>query len=66
IEQWHPKIGIISAGRNNRYGHPHPKVLDTLRDARIPVKRTDIEGEIQFKLTSGGLKVRAKRDRIHL
>ncbi|EJW17304.1 ComEC/Rec2 family competence protein [Paenibacillus alvei] len=66
IEQWHPKIGIISAGRNNRYGHPHPKVLDTLRDARIPAKRTDIEGEIQFKLTSGGLKVRAKRDRIHL
>lgn len=66
IEQWKPEIGIISAGRNNRYGHPHPKVLDTLRNAKIPVKRTDIEGEIQFKLTSGGLKVRAKRDRIHL
>lgn len=66
IKQWKPKIGIISAGRNNRYGHPHPKVLKTLRDAKVPVKRTDIEGEIQFKLTPGGLKVRAKRDRIHL
>ncbi|EPY08921.1 DNA internalization-like competence protein ComEC/Rec2 [Paenibacillus alvei TS-15] len=66
LEQWKPQIGVISAGRNNRYGHPHPKVLETLHDGKVPVKRTDMEGEIQFKLTPSGLKVRAKRDRIHL
>lgn len=65
LEMWRPKVGVISTGHNNHYGHPHPKVLRTMRDANVPVMRTDLDGEIQFKLTPGGLKVRTKRNRIH-
>ncbi|WP_242069405.1 ComEC/Rec2 family competence protein [Paenibacillus dendritiformis] len=64
IEAIRPAAGVISLGRNNRYGHPHPNVLATLARAQVPVLRTDWDGEIQFRLTAQGLKVRTKRDRI--
>ncbi len=64
VEAIRPAAGVISLGRNNRYGHPHPNVLATLERARVHVLRTDWDGEIQFRLTAQGLKVRTKRDRI--
>jgi competence protein ComEC len=30
FESFRPKLSIISAGRNNRYGHPHKEVLEVL------------------------------------
>lgn len=41
-----PQFGIVSSGRNNRYGHPHEEVLQTL--ANQTVLRTDQQGMIQF------------------
>lgn len=41
-----PQFGIVSSGRNNRYGHPHEEVLETL--ANQTVLRTDHQGMIQF------------------
>lgn len=64
VEAIRPAVGVISLGRNNRYGHPHPNVLATLERAQVPVLRTDLDGEVQFRLTAQGLKVRTKRDRI--
>lgn len=64
LQAWRPRLAVISAGRNNRYGHPHPLVLETLSRAEVPVLRTDWNGEVQFKLTRSGLKVRKKHDRI--
>ncbi|CAH8769649.1 ComEC/Rec2 family competence protein [Paenibacillus dendritiformis] len=64
VEAIRPAAGVISLGPNNRYGHPHPNVLATLARAQVPVLRTDWDGEIQFRLTAQGLKVRTKRDRI--
>ncbi|RJG26187.1 ComEC/Rec2 family competence protein [Paenibacillus thiaminolyticus] len=64
VEAIWPAAGVISLGRNNRYGHPHPNVLATLERAQVHVLRTDWDGEIQFRLTAQGLKVRTKRDRI--
>ncbi|MDA9462298.1 Late competence protein ComEC, DNA transport [Enterococcus mundtii 3F] len=43
-----PKISILSNGLNNRYGHPHPEVLDTLESLEIAVYRTDKNGAITF------------------
>lgn len=63
LHVWKPQAGVISVGKNNRYGHPHPNVLNNLHDAGVLVLRTDRDGEIQFKLTASGLKVRTKRNR---
>jgi len=41
-----PQFGIVSSGRNNRYGHPHEEVLETL--VNQTVLRTDQQGMIQF------------------
>lgn len=47
-----PKYGIISAGRDNRYGHPHKEVLDVFEKFNIPLKNTAESGTIIF--TSDG------------
>ncbi|MDO8663688.1 MAG: ComEC/Rec2 family competence protein [Candidatus Wildermuthbacteria bacterium] len=52
IEQVSPAIAVISAGRNNSYGHPHQEVLDTLNKYGITVLRTDQNGDI--KIISNG------------
>lgn len=49
-----PRVAIISAGKNNSYGHPHPTVLARLAAARIPVMRTDASGTIRFERTARG------------
>ncbi|HUH52654.1 MAG TPA: ComEC/Rec2 family competence protein [Microbacteriaceae bacterium] len=49
--------GIISSGLNNRYGHPHPKVLDTLESNGISQLRTDIYGSIAITQEDKNLSV---------
>lgn len=46
-----PKVGIISVGRNNRYGHPDVEVLKRLHDEKVRVFRTDENGAISYKFT---------------
>ena len=43
------EIGIISAGRNNRYKHPHQEVLERLNEKDLHILRTDISGDIVLK-----------------
>lgn len=44
-----PRVAVISAGRRNRYGHPHPLVLDRLARAGAELRRTDLEGTIRVE-----------------
>jgi len=44
-----PEYAVISAGLNNRYGHPHQETLDTLNKYHIKILRTDQDGRIVFK-----------------
>ncbi|MBI2484903.1 DNA internalization-related competence protein ComEC/Rec2 [Candidatus Uhrbacteria bacterium] len=44
-----PTAAIISAGENNRYGHPHASVLERLKRFRVQVFRTDTDGDIFVK-----------------
>jgi competence protein ComEC len=41
-----PRFAIISVGLRNRFGHPHPNTLATLRDAGVKVFRTDADGAV--------------------
>ena len=40
------KYAVISAGLDNRYGHPSQEVLDRLKAAQVKLYRTDFQGEI--------------------
>jgi beta-lactamase superfamily II metal-dependent hydrolase len=50
-----PEVAIISAGENNRYGHPAQAVLDRLKAANVKLYRTDLQGQIEIT-TTGQLK----------
>ncbi len=41
-----PEVAAISAGRHNRYGHPHPEVLEALAAPGTRIYRTDHSGAI--------------------
>ena len=41
-----PRDSIISLGAGNPYGHPHPRVLNTLAEQHARVWRTDIHGAV--------------------
>jgi competence protein ComEC len=44
-------IAIISAGIDNRYGHPHKEVLDRLKRNGSLILNTQIHGDIRFSFT---------------
>lgn len=44
-----PSFASISCGVRNRFGHPHPWALATLRAQGVPVGRTDRGGEIVWE-----------------
>ncbi|KKQ36652.1 MAG: late competence protein [Candidatus Woesebacteria bacterium GW2011_GWA1_37_7] len=41
-----PELAVISAGKNNSYGHPHEEILKILRDQDIKILRTDQAGDV--------------------
>ena len=48
LEKLQPKVTIVSAGFNNRYGHPSEIVQARLKELNIPVLSTINDGTIQF------------------
>jgi len=50
-----PRVAIVSAGKANPFGHPHPEVVERLRRAGAWLVRTDREGAI--KVTTDGVGV---------
>ncbi|MBS4455241.1 DNA internalization-related competence protein ComEC/Rec2 [Tuanshanicoccus lijuaniae] len=48
LEQLHPQLALISAGENNRYGHPHQEVIERLAHHRIPYVSTHKYGAIRL------------------
>ena len=54
-----PSIGVISCGKNNKYGHPHKEVMNLLEKYNIMIFRTDKQGSIVLK--SDGYKIYSGR-----
>lgn len=48
LEKVSPKEAIISCGVNNMYGHPNDEVIDRLENHNIKIRRTDLEGTIEY------------------
>jgi competence protein ComEC len=46
LNEVQPEIAVISASKDNRYGHPHVEVTDALFNARVETFSTAEEGTI--------------------
>ncbi|HVO61589.1 MAG TPA: ComEC/Rec2 family competence protein [Terriglobales bacterium] len=44
----HPRLAVISVGRQNSYGHPRYEVLQRLATSAVKVYRTDVDGLVTF------------------
>lgn len=56
-----PEIALISAGVNNRYGHPSQEILDLLKELDCAVFRTDESGSVMCKVYQDKLDVTTLR-----
>lgn len=54
LEAVRPAMAVISSGKNNRYGHPHPEVLKRFQDRNIPWWNTADAGCIRI---TGGKRI---------
>jgi beta-lactamase superfamily II metal-dependent hydrolase len=61
LKKVQPQLGIISAGKDNSFGHPHPEVVEALEKSRIPYIRTDEHGTIT--VTSDGATIRVTSEK---
>ena len=61
ISEIKPKYSLISVGKDNRYGHPKDRVLDTLSNSKI--YRTDKDGDIMFKIKNNKLQIETGNSR---
>ena len=48
LAKLHPQLVFISAGRKNRFGHPHPETLNTLKSLHLPWVSTQDCGMISW------------------
>lgn len=54
-----PAIAVISAGRDNSFGHPHRETLDALQEAQV--YRTDMDGAVKISESGTGLDIKTYR-----
>lgn len=48
LQAVHPTYAVVSAGVNNRYGHPHQAVIDLVKKFGITIVSTQKSGTIRF------------------
>lgn len=57
-----PSVAVISAGRRNRYRHPHAEVVERLR-GRVRLLRTDVHGTVRVRgWRDGRYEIRVQRE----
>ncbi len=42
----HARVGVISVGAHNDYGHPSPLLLSEMERLAVPIRRTDRDGDV--------------------
>lgn len=57
VEALNPTYAVVSAGRNNLYGHPSQELIQILNDLQIPLLSTQDYGTIQFKQIGSSYKI---------
>ncbi len=59
INAVNPKYAVIGVGKDNKFGHPSEKTLETLNDKNVKIYRTDISGEIMIIIDGDSVKVKS-------
>lgn len=54
-----PKIAVISAGRDNSYGHPHRETLERLKEQNCRIYQTPESGAVTLRVRRGKVRVEA-------
>lgn len=49
LDAVHPRFAVISDGFENLFHHPHPDVIERLRERHIEVLRTDLRGLVRLR-----------------
>lgn len=52
-----PNYAVVSAGKDNQYGHPHAEVLEAVRNRNIEILSTAERGTIIFETNGSDLRV---------
>lgn len=50
IENIKPEVSLISAGKDNSYGHPSHTILEILTYFRSKILRTDVDGNLRIRV----------------
>jgi competence protein ComEC len=52
-----PRVGLVSCGRHNRFGHPSAEALETLSRFCVRVLRTDERSDVRADLAPGATRL---------
>lgn len=58
LQAFAPNVVIVSAGRGNRFGHPHPDVVRRAETDGARIYRTDTDGAVQLATNGHVLAIR--------
>jgi competence protein ComEC len=56
-----PRWAVVSAGRHNQFGHPHPEVVARYRERGVPLARTDRMGAVVLETDGRTMDLRTWR-----
>ncbi len=59
VQRLRPRVAVVSCGRDNRFGHPHPSVLARYGAVDSLLLRTDQHGTVQIRSDGLDLEVRS-------
>jgi competence protein ComEC len=51
LQAVHPQYALIPVGKDNKFNHPRPNIIQELNDAHIPIFRTDLNQQIHLVFT---------------
>lgn len=50
-----PEYSVIQVGKDNKYGHPNPSVLNRLEEHGSKIFRNDLDGRVEFVFSEKGI-----------
>ena len=57
LQSVQPAFAIISAGEQNRYGHPHQETLVRLKERGIKIYSTQDKGAVMIEVKDGKMTI---------